>query len=62
QSLTTADSSLSQASEVLNRQSQSLAILTEQINSMTKKEARLTRQRDTWAVAAGALLVGLAMK
>jgi hypothetical protein len=29
---------------------------------MTKKEARLKRQRDTWAVAAGVLLVGLAMK
>nr|DAM24755.1 MAG TPA: hypothetical protein [Caudoviricetes sp.] len=29
---------------------------------MTKKEARLKRQRDTWAVAAGALLIGLAVK
>lgn len=29
---------------------------------MTKKEARLTRQRDTWAVAAGALAVGYLIK
>ncbi len=62
QSLTTANNSLSQASEVLNRQNESLMILTEQINEMTKKDARLKRQRDAWAVAAGMLLVGIAVK
>nr|DAI15136.1 MAG TPA: hypothetical protein [Caudoviricetes sp.] len=29
---------------------------------MTKKEARLKRQRDTWAIAAGILAVGLVAK
>ena len=61
-SLQTANVSLTQASNELQRQKESLQTLTEQINKMTKKEARLKRQRDTWAVAAGVLLVGLAMK
>ena len=61
-SLTTADSSLSQANEALKQQSQSLETLTEQIKSAEHKQAVVKRQRDMWAAAAGALLIGLAVK
>ena len=61
-SLQTANSSLTQASNDLQRQHESLQTLTSQINEITKKQARLKRQRDTWAVAAGILAVGLAAK
>ena len=62
QSLTTADSSLSQANEALKQQSQSLETLTEQIKSVEHKQAVVKRQRDMWAAAAGALLIGIAVK
>ena len=60
--LQTASVSLTQANNELQRQKESLQTLTEQINNMTKKEARLKRQRDTWAVVAGALAVGYLTK
>lgn len=61
-SLQTASASLTQANSELQKQKESLQTLTEQINNMTKKEARLKRQRDTWAVTAGILLVGWVTK
>gem|GEM_PF-716073 len=61
-SLQTASVSLTQANNELQRQKESLQTLTDQINNMTKKEARLKRQRDTWAVTAGILLVGWVTK
>lgn len=44
------------------QQSESLETLTDQINAESHKYATAKRQRDTWAVAAGALLIGLAVK
>lgn len=46
----------------LTQQSESLETLTAQINAESHKYAVSKRQRDTWAVAAGALLIGLAVK
>jgi len=54
--------SISQTQTLLTQQSESLETLTEQINKEAHKNATAKRQRDTWAVAAGVLLVGLAMK
>lgn len=54
--------SISQTQTLLTQQSESLETLTEQINKEAHKNATAKRQRDTWAVAAGALLIGLAMK
>lgn len=61
-SLQTANGSLTQANSDLQRQNESLQTLTSQINEMTKKQSRLKRQRDTWAIAAGILAVGLVAK
>ena len=54
--------SIDQTQTRLTQQSESLATLSEQINKEAHKTATAKRQRDTWAVAAGALLIGLAMK
>lgn len=61
-SLTSAKNSLTKADETLQRQDKSLQTLTTQIKSMEHKRAVIKRQRDTWAIAAGVLLVGLAAK
>jgi uncharacterized protein HemX len=53
---------LTQANSDLQRQNESLQMLTSQINEMTKKQSRLKQQRDTWAIAAGILAVGLVAK
>ena len=60
--LTSAKDSLTKADETLQRQSQSLQKLTRQIKAMEHKQAVIKRQRDTWAVTAGMLLAGLAVK
>lgn len=54
--------SMQKTKTLLNEQNKSLTTLTEQINKEAHKNAIAKRQRDTWAVAAGVLLVGLAMK
>lgn len=55
-------SSISQTQTLLNQQNESLDQLTKEINAESHKYATAKRQRDTWAVAAGALLIGLAVK
>ena len=55
-------SSIDQTQMRLTQQSESLETLTAQINAESHKYATAKRQRDTWAVAAGALLIGLAVK
>ena len=60
--LTSAKDSLTKANEILQRQSQYLQTLTNQIKSMEHKQAVIKRQRDTWAVITGALLVGYIVK
>lgn len=60
--LASARDSLTKADETLQRQSQSLQTLTRQIKAMEHKQAIIKRQRDTWAVIAGALLVGYIVK
>ena len=54
--------SIDQTQTRLTQQRESLATLSEQINAESHKYATAKRQRDTWAVAAGALLIGLAVK
>jgi TolA-binding protein len=54
--------SMNQTKEQLTTQSKSLETLTQQINEQSHKYRIAKQQRDTWAVAAGVLLVGLAMK
>ena len=61
-SLASAKDSLTKADETLQRQSQSLQTLTRQIKAMEHKQAIIKRQRDTWAVIAGTLLVGYIVK
>lgn len=61
-SLTSAKDSLTKANETLKKQSQSLQTLTRQIKAMEHKQAVIKRQRDTWAVITGALLVGYIVK
>ena len=46
----------------LTRQSESLRRLETEINVKQKERQRMKRQRDTWAVVAGMLVVGLAVK
>lgn len=60
--LQNSQASINQTQTRLTQQSESLATLSEQINKEAHKTATAKRQRDTWAVAAGVLLVGLAMK
>nr|DAY76063.1 MAG TPA: SECRETED 45 KDA PROTEIN CYCLE, PEPTIDOGLYCAN, CHAP, CELL [Caudoviricetes sp.] len=55
-------SSISQTQTRLTQQSESLATLSEQINKEAHKTATAKRQRDTWAVVAGALAVGYLTK
>ena len=54
--------SIDQTQTRLTQQRESLATLSEQINAESHKYATAKRQRDTWAVAAGAVLIGLAVK
>lgn len=54
--------SMNQTKERLTTQSKSLETLTQQINEQSHKYRIAKQQRDTWAVAAGVLLVGLAVK
>ena len=54
--------SMNQTKEQLTTQSKSLATLSEQINKEAHKTATAKRQRDTWAVVAGALAVGYLTK
>lgn len=54
--------SIDQTQTRLMQQSESLETLTDQINAESHKYATAKRQRDTWAAAAGALLIGLAVK
>lgn len=54
--------SMNQTKEQLTTQSKSLATLSEQINKEAHKTATTKRQRDTWAVVAGALAVGYLTK
>nr|DAO21616.1 MAG TPA: Peptidoglycan endopeptidase [Caudoviricetes sp.] len=55
-------SSMNQTQQLLTQQKASLETLTQQINEQSHKYRVAKRQRDTWAVAAGMLLVGLAAK
>ncbi len=54
--------SIDQTQTRLTQQRESLATLSEQINKEAHKTTTAKRQRDTWAVAAGALLIGIAVK
>lgn len=54
--------SIDQTQTRLTQQSESLATLSEQINKEAHKTATAKRQRDTWAVVAGALAVGCLTK
>lgn len=54
--------SINQTQTRLTQQSESLATLSEQINKEAHKTATAKRQRDTWAVVAGALAVGYLTK
>lgn len=54
--------SIDQTQTRLTQQNESLETLTDQINAESHKYATAKRQRDTWAVAAGALLIGIAVK
>lgn len=55
-------SSMDQTQQLLRQQKASLETLTQQINEQSHKYRIAKQQRDTWAVAAGVLLVGLAVK
>lgn len=46
----------------LQRQSQSLQILTKKIKAMEHKQAVIKRQRDTWAIAVGVLFISYVAK
>lgn len=54
--------SIDQTQTRLTQQSESLATLSDQINKEAHKTATAKRQRDTWAVVAGALAVGCLTK
>jgi septal ring factor EnvC (AmiA/AmiB activator) len=54
--------SIDQTQTRLTQQSESLTTLSEQINKEAHKTATAKRQRDTWAVVAGALAVGYLTK
>ena len=54
--------SIDQTQTRLTQQSESLATLSDQINKEAHKTATAKRQRDTWAVVAGALAVGYLTK
>lgn len=54
--------SIDQTQTRLTQQSESLTTLSEQINKEAHKTATAKRQRDTWAVVAGALAVGCLIK
>ena len=54
--------SMDQTRQLLTQQKASLETLTQQINEQSHKYRIAKQQRDTWAVAAGVLLVGLAVK
>ena len=54
--------SIDQTQTRLTQQSESLAMSSEQINKEAHKTATAKRQRDTWAVVAGALAVGYLTK
>lgn len=54
--------SMNQTKEQLTQQKASLETLTQQINDQSHKYRIAKQQRDTWAVAAGVLFVGLAVK
>ena len=54
--------SINQTQTRLTQQSESLTTLSEQINKEAHKTATAKRQRDTWAVVAGALAVGCLTK
>ncbi len=54
--------SINQTQTRLTQQSESLETLTAQINAETHKIATAKRQRDTWAVVAGALAIGCITK
>ena len=54
--------SIDQTQTRLTQQSESLETLTAQINAETHKIATAKRQRDTWAVVAGALAIGCITK
>lgn len=54
--------SINQTNQRLQEQSQSLEKLSQEINQQSHKYITAKRQRDTWAVAAGVLLVGMAVK
>lgn len=54
--------SMDQTQQLLTQQKASLETLTQQINEQSHKYRIAKQQRDTWAVAAGVLLVGLAVK
>lgn len=55
-------SSMDQTQTLLTQQKASLETLTQQINAQSHKYRIAQQQRDAWAVAAGVLLVGLAVK
>lgn len=60
--LQNSQASIDQTRTRLTQQSESLTTLSEQINKEAHKTATAKRQRDTWAVVAGALAVGYLTK
>ncbi len=60
--LQNSQASIDQTQTRLTQQSESLTTLSEQINKEAHKTATAKRQRDTWAVVAGALAVGCLTK
>ena len=54
--------SIDQTQTRLTQQNESLATLSEKINKEAHKTATVKRQRDTWAVVAGALAVSCLIK
>lgn len=60
--LENSQNSINQTQMRLTQQSESLETLSEQINKEAHKTATAKRQRDTWAVIAGTLLVGYIVK
>lgn len=60
--LQNSQASIDQTQTRLTQQSESLTTLSEQINKEAHKTATAKRQRDTWAVVAGALAVSCLIK
>ncbi len=60
--LQNSQASIDQTQTRLTQQSESLTTLSEQINREAHKTATAKRQRDTWAVVAGALAVSCLIK